>query len=423
MTKGKINTKGFTLMEVLVSIAVVGILFTPMLTFFSHTTKTNVNAKKMQRVNTVAQSVMEEVRSYHSIADMASVYRDKSNAKYLASCKDDKYDFSEGNRDDSPIDETYTGGKKYYFVRKNLESDGKKYEAHIEVDTGAYDELNKQKVPIISPLNSAVVAAETDETLSAMYEFQSRYHEKKKEEVSLDHIASKLKKRIKVEVRDSVSAKKEGTTEADKVDVAEDMVRVTIYNQYEYDELFEGEDKTKGIIQSGYLYNEEIPYNKLKAIYLFYNYDVYNDSTDILQGIDIDVNYQKHSDWKCDYKLYALCQKVCSVDKLEKDDTYTGYTGDKMNAYSDKKSARAVITKTITINGTKRSNEVGMLPIFSNFNYALSYNDDTTKTDIDREDIGKVVEEQALQRLAKVTVTILDSDGKKCTEITSTRGE
>ena len=64
-----------------------------------------------------------------------------------------------------------------------------------------------------------------------------------------------------------------------------------------------------------------------------------------------------------------------------------------------------------------------MLPIFSNFNYALSYNDDTTKTDIDREDIGKVVEEQALQRLAKVTVTILDSDGKKCTEITSTRGE
>ena len=76
------------------------------------------------------------------------------------------------------------------------------------------------------------------------------------------------------------------------------MVRVTIYDEYSMDGSIAGCEKK---IQSAYLYNEEVVYEKLKGIYLFYNYDVYNTTTNIFQGIDINVNYEKHPDWKCDY--------------------------------------------------------------------------------------------------------------------------
>ena len=66
------RTKGFTLMEVMVSIAIVGILFLPMLSFFSHAVKINVASKNMQRANAVGQSVIEEVKQYKNLAAMES---------------------------------------------------------------------------------------------------------------------------------------------------------------------------------------------------------------------------------------------------------------------------------------------------------------------------------------------------------------
>ena len=204
MTNNKINTKGFTLMEVLVSIAMVGILFTPMLTFFSHSTNTNVNAKNMQRVNTVGQSVMEEVRSYDTIADMVSVYQDTTNTDLVRTESDFRKKCTTAIKN---ADGTYAN-TKYYFVRNGLESDGKKYRAEITVDTDAYRHLNDKEVPVISSLGSGstVMVAEIDETMNALYEYQSRYHAKTGNDISLETLAAKLNKKIKVDITDTTNS-------------------------------------------------------------------------------------------------------------------------------------------------------------------------------------------------------------------------
>lgn len=399
MTNNKINTKGFTLMEVLVSIAMVGILFTPMLTFFSHSTKTNINAKNMQRANTVAQSVMEEVRSYDTIADMVSIYQDTTNTNLVRTESDFKKKYTASiKKADGTFENT-----KYYFVRNGLESDGKEYKAEITVDTDTYRHLNDTEVPVISSLGSGstVMAAEIDETMNALYEYQSRYHSKTGKDISLETLASKLTKKIKVDITD--------TTDASGVEVSDDMVRVTIYDEYSMDGSIAGCDKK---IQSAYLYNEEVVYEKLKGIYLFYNYDVYNTTTNIFQGIDINVNYAKHPDWKCDYGLFAICQKVYSINSSN-----TSYTGDEMDKFADQYGSRSQITKNITIEGNDHSSDINMLSIFSNLNYAVN-GDSKTKESMD-----SIVKNQSIQRLAKVTITIYDKDNKKCTTITSTRGE
>lgn len=396
MTKGKINTKGFTLMEVLVSIAVVGILFTPMLTFFSHTTKTNVNAKKMQRVNTVAQSVMEEVRSYHSIADMVAAGENVANTQFERTDSGYKKSITADIKDsDGKFNNT-----KYYFVRKDLKSDGKDYTAKIEVDTTQYNDFNDIEVPVIASLGSGstVMAAEADETMNVLYEYQSRYRAATDEKsISLEELANALEKTVVVKITDS-------TDDSSAIPVSDGMVRVTIYNEYRItDSSIKGCQEK---IQSPNLYNEEVVYDKLKNIYLFYTYDRYK-SHKIFQKIDINVEYKNHSDWKCDYGISAICQKIYDVDNpdeiIDKASSSTLYTE---------------IKKKITITGNDHSNEEKVLPIFSNFNYKV--NDGEQKTGNNMEDI---VQKQKLQRLAKVTVKILDSDNKECTTITSTRGE
>ena len=399
MTNNKINTKGFTLMEVLVSIAMVGILFTPMLTFFSHSTNTNVNAKNMQRVNTVGQSVMEEVRSYDTIADMVSVYQDTTNTDLVRTESDFKKKCTTAIKN---ADGTYAN-TKYYFVRNGLESDGKKYRAEITVDTDAYRHLNDKEVPVISSLGSGstVMVAEIDETMNALYEYQSRYHAKTGNDISLETLAAKLTKKIKVDITD--------TTNSSGVEVSDGMVRVTNYDEYSMDGSIAGCEKK---IQSAYLYNEEVVYEKLKGIYLFYNYDVYNTTTNIFQGIDINVNYEKHPDWKCDYGVYAVCQKVYSINSIN-----TSYTGDEMDKFAEQYGSRSQITKKILIEGNNHSSDASMLSIFSNLNYAVN-GDAKTKESMDN-----IVKNETIQRLAKVTVTIYDEDNKKCTTMTSTRGE
>lgn len=408
MTRVKMNTKGFTLMEVLISIAMVGLLFAPMLNFFSHSAKINVNAKNMQRANTVAQSVMEEVRSYETIADMVATYEDTKNSDLIRT--KDKY-FKIGEPYSAPV--VASGGgfinDKYYFVHKGLKNDGKEYTAKITVDTTKYQQLNNTEIPVISSLGSGstVMAAEKDETQKTLYEYQSRYHsapENNGNSISLEALAEKLQKRIKVKIND--------TAESDT------MVQVTIYNEYSITENWAGCTEP---IQSEYLYNEEVVYEKLKGIYLFYNYDMYVGSNikNILQGIDVEVNYNHHSGWKCDYALYAICQKVFDASK-EPDDPSSDITDRAEAEPSIGDLVRPTIKKRIMI-PNNLSDDTNNVPIISNFKYYLDTGIITEKGEDSMDD--KLVKKEKIQRLSEVTIEVCDSNGKSCVVVTSTRGE
>ena len=402
MRRFRRNTKGFTLMEVLISIAMVGILFMPLLTFFSHSSKLNINAKNLQRATTVAQSVMEEVRAYNTIHDMCETYEDSTNTDLKRVS-----DFGVGSSEISGgalLVEDVSGTKKYekdkyYFQRTGIESDGKTYSAKIELDTTAYDKLNKEGVAVISSLGSGstAMAVELNETMSALYEFQSR-NWNKGGNVGIDELVSKLKKTIKISITDT-------STDPNLV-ITEGMVHLRIYNEYTIsDTSIPGCDTP---ILSANLYNEEVVYDKLKGIYIFYNYDVYQENTDILQGIDVDVNYTKAGHDKCDFTIYALCQKVYSVDSAK------SFVDDQMNTYMTTKPVCTKINQNIKFGGVTSSDKI---KVFSNFNYSVN------GTIGLKEDMNNIIGKEPIQRLAKVTVTVFDENDKQVAELISTRGE
>ena len=96
----KRHTKGFTLMEVLVSIAMVGIMFLPLMSVFSHSLSINMDARNKQRGNEVAVSVLEEVQQVPTIDALDSAYGYTKN-----------------------------GDGTYELVRSGIQSDGKEFTA------------------------------------------------------------------------------------------------------------------------------------------------------------------------------------------------------------------------------------------------------------------------------------------------------
>ena len=61
--KGKLNNAGFSLVEVLVAMAVLAILSIPVLGSFSNAARINHKARKEENANTVASDIVEQFKS------------------------------------------------------------------------------------------------------------------------------------------------------------------------------------------------------------------------------------------------------------------------------------------------------------------------------------------------------------------------
>ena len=411
------NQKGFTLMEVLVSIALVGILFAPLLTFFSNSNRVNVNAKKMQRANTVAQQVMEEVRSYGTIEEMCRLYQDPDNNKLgyyrvkqpTSGTKIYSTDEKSLCTDSILKNDGSFANTKYYFVRKGIESDGKKYTATIDVNTADYQALNDAPLPVIRSLGSGstVMAAESGTNSATMNALTSYYE--KSGYVDMNKLTEHLKKTIRVDITDTVLDANGNNT------VTDEMLRVKVSIEYS----MEGIAGCEGVVYGEDLYNEEVVYEALRGIYVFYNYDVYNDSKNIFQGLDVNVQYlqPEHSTWKTDYKIYAIGQKVFSVNNDR------NYENDDLNTYLGVNDfVRTRIKQTLTVGTNTVSNDT-LVPVFSNFPYSMYTGGGWTSCNGNDMDAMMTDQQEKIQRLATVTITLFDEEGNECTTITSTRGE
>ena len=59
----KTNNKGFTLIEIVIAVAILSVLLTPILKQFANTLETSRKAKALQEVNEMAGSEMEEFQT------------------------------------------------------------------------------------------------------------------------------------------------------------------------------------------------------------------------------------------------------------------------------------------------------------------------------------------------------------------------
>lgn len=396
MAKGKVNQKGFTLMEVLVSIAIVGIIFLPLLSVFSDSAKiNNITAKNMQRSTTAAQSVMEEFRAYSTIEEIVNLYEDTANngGKMMRTDSTFRNEYKSSVK---AADDTFNN-TKYYFLKKGIESDGKNYNARITVDTSKYQTLNDVGLPMIESLGagSTIMACEKDDQIQSVLE--DLVNNPNYAGYTKNQLANKLKKIICIEITDTAKVD-EHSPEL----ISEGMVRVKIYNKYEL-------DGSSLPIDFEPLYNEEVVLENLKGIYLFYNYEMYSDTENIFQEIQIDINNTRTTLDQYKFSFYGLCQQVYSVG------SGSSHTTD-INAYLASKNVKPVIDVSTNASG---------IGIFSNINYTLL--NGSSVIDKIGEDIDNIVREEKIQRLAEVTVEIYDNEdttyGKPVATLTSTRGE
>lgn len=404
MRLGRRYTKGFTLMEVLVCIAMVGILFTPMLTLLSNSYKTNVNSKNTQRATTLSEQVMEQVRSYTSIQAMVNDtgWTRKSNENFVNNVADNTLTDEKGK---------YVNNK-YFFVKDNLISDGKAYKAHVTVDCSKYygnDEPYKvalSNLPVIESLGSdnSVLAVEANETEEALNVLEQKYLSAHPDASDIrGKLAQNLKKTVKVEVTDTVQ-------DGSKDIIPDNMVRVRVYNLYSVS--MSGSNFNQNVT-SDYIYNDVVYYDNLKSIYLFYSYDCFKNNTSledtIFDGIDIDVNYDttKHPTWNAGFTCYAAYQHIM---------VFTDYgnhlaTGDEEQNFTNTLALK--IKKKIKGSYSSATDQTN-LPIISNLDYQLYDGTAYKKPDgVQKTDLDDFIETESVQRFADVTVELISKDDSK----------
>lgn len=194
--KYKPNNQGFSLVEVIVSIALLAIILVPLLNYFVSSAKYSSRAKTNQKAVVLAQSILEQCKdesmdeiavSFHTETDFADVFHivdssrilnptDHSNPEAMVD-EVDASGSSLGNKGTSgnfdSATKTFknpTNGKVYYVI-KNIQEEDNSYDALISIDTNNslgdtyYAKNNSEEIYNINAINSPenLVAVESSQ--------------------------------------------------------------------------------------------------------------------------------------------------------------------------------------------------------------------------------------------------------------------
>lgn len=188
------NNKGFTLVELLIAIAILGIIVGPFMKSFVTAAKTNAKAQQIQNATLLATNIMEEVKA-NSMGDLAFQFNypkrsDGSSRFDVMNTYTSAYELTmkngslqnvtkylknevTNNRDyvtASVLYEDYQENKEdeyeflgqksgtYYYIMEGLKSGKTEYDALITMDSKGYQVgdgtgYNEQKTPVIESLD------------------------------------------------------------------------------------------------------------------------------------------------------------------------------------------------------------------------------------------------------------------------------
>ena len=318
--KGK-NNNGFTLVELMIAIAILAVIVGPFMHSFVTAARTNAKAQQIQNATLLATNIMEEVKA-NDVGDLAFQfnYPERSDAEHTSrfdvmSTYDSAYElihdgetFQEvtkyqkignvDNRDSVTSSVLYEGYEantldeyeflrqeddKYYFAMEGLEAGASKYDALITLDAVAYKTEDKTGYN-----DMKTVAIETLDVLEDAFYVQSQdqdatYAEDLAEATGvLDYLT--VSKSMERDI--TINIEKNGQLNR-------------VYVTYEY--TYSGKKKTVNHL----IYNNsESPEYSLKSIYLFY-VPLYNGKTE-----DIIINNPDN----VDTNVYLIKQRIPSTN-------------------------------------------------------------------------------------------------------------
>ena len=171
------NNDGFSLIELIVSIAIIGLMLLPILNSFVIAARSNSESRNVQVENDIVQNIMEEMKG-GSLEGIINEYNIISDDCYEASVSGLGYDLYQSN--------PYSEKDCYYLLRRNIDN---KYDALITLDASAYHispgprdtDYNKYKMPLVREVNSgdhlvAIQSYETDMAVSVLYTNHVSYY-------------------------------------------------------------------------------------------------------------------------------------------------------------------------------------------------------------------------------------------------------
>lgn len=203
------NNKGVSLIELVVSIAVIGIMLLPILNSFVVAARANSESRKVQVENDIVQSIMEEMKG-RSLEDIINEYNIIGDDYYEANLS------ASGIGYDLYLNNPYSMKDCYYLLKRNIDN---KYDALVTIDATAYlnspgprdTDYNKYRMPLVREVNSsdhlvAIQSYETEMAVSVLYSNHVSYMAGEDiDPLDITVIENSIERTIKIDIFQSAS--------------------------------------------------------------------------------------------------------------------------------------------------------------------------------------------------------------------------
>lgn len=376
MNKLKKNNKGISLVEVIVSMAILAIIAVPLLSYFSSAAAYNARAKNRQTAVTLAQSIVEKckdtnieeiAKGFHvtSASSFASDFHLVNPIKVINSVDSSRPEDmvwelkSDGTAYVKGSEGSFAGGKfttahstdgNLYYIIRNIQEGGYSYDASITFNTNqksgdTYQGINMDNLYNINAVNAPnnLVAVETTQNTLGIYAMKS---------LNAEHCDSINSSNAgtpgwvnKVPVDDAIIEQAIARDIYIDMDyISDEYVKVKIFYKY-YCPGVEGcpDNSTSAIEVDPPLFSENVKISDMKNIYLFFQ-KINNPSGNPVKVIlDIDILAQSKIMQKMN--LYLVCQAINMLTDTAPDydlnimQINNSYTAKMENLYTNARSS------------------------------------------------------------------------------------
>ena len=401
------NNKGFSLIELLVGITILGIVSVPLLRAFATSAQTNAKAKVQMKATTAAENVMEDFRNL-TVDDLQA--------------KVDEY-IDTDNVNDATVT---ASGVITYTIRDNAEMradlpDG--YYAEVTLDPNMYpntNSLNLADFETVSIKDNAIFTMDDEYDKRAYEEFVTRSatctHPK-----DFEYFKDNLIRRITIDVN------KTGTdTDDEGNDV--DLCRVKIKIEYQlqnYSTILE-DGKDRYITTEAVLFDNATSKKPLQGVYLFYypRYQAATSGKDIIivnNGDNFPIySYVTAMDTATDAEKKAIYSPRILITENQGDVNAKAYTTLRTNLL---KTSASTELRTPYSKGDVAANYGIKADLQYKGSVVNNQSGDTAAKTLSCGDInGKALfAEDTPVRIYKMRILIKDNDGKEVVELDGTK--